>query len=430
MKNNIRIIQVGVVISIVSLLVALFLGVSDTPSNLVGPFTISTYQSATFSIFGSCFFAVIVAYVVYENERLKYIELTEKFLFNVCLNCKMLFVHIHEANGILEQQILSKQNKGIISLITTFETSFTKELDKIISLELYVFLQKDLFSLYSELIKQNYNLLQDVVFELRKIKILCDEWEIFENKQSMVQIYKRNSKILNAKKNDLENELKYKIIQLSWQVNHIIEQCGLAIPLIYYLTKKKDKLEKVIKILNEQSESYSQSYKTKQPELDTKLLSEHLLKLIHLLAEIEELLTNSNHPALLQVVFDRYSYLVALSKKYNELKCFCYEIDILFSHDEKMKFYLRKIDENMALFIEEFKTINSNLSVNFVNLEQFLSQNEITILNYGQPNNINKLNNFLVDHCNCSNLYDLCKKLIEIITNEDFKSRLNLYKQD
>lgn len=430
MKNNVRIIQVGVVISVVSFLIAVFLGLNDNPNKLIGYFTLSTYQSAAFSIFGSCFFAVLVAYVVYENERLKYIENTEKFLFNVCLYCKMLFFHMHKANGILEQQILSKENKSTISLISTFETSFINEMNKIVSLELYVFLHKNLFSLYSELIKQNYNLLQEFIFEIRKIKILCDEWKIRDNEQVIVQTHKRNSKILNVKKNDLEKDLQYKIVQFSWQVNHIIEQCGLAISLIYYLTKKEDKLKEVIKILNEQSENYSQSYKTKQPELDNKLLSEHLLKLIHLLAEIEALLTNSNHPALLQLVFNRYSYLVALSKKYNELKCFCYEIDILFSHDEKMKFHLRRLSENMALFIEEFKTICGNLSVNFVNLEQFLSKNEITILNYSKNDNINKLNNFLVEHCNCSNLYDLSQKVLEIINNEDFKSRLNLYKQD
>lgn len=430
MKNNIRIIQVGFVISVVSFLIAVFLGLSDNPNKLIGYFTLSTYQSAAFSIFGSCFFAVLVAYVVYENERLKYIENTEKFLFNVCLYCKMLFVHIHKANGILEQQILSKENKSIILLISNFETSFINEMNKIGSLELAVFSTKSIFILYNELVKQNYNILQNIIFEIREIKLLCDEWEILENEQVIVQNYKRNSKIINAKKNDLEKELQYKIVQLSWQVNHIIEQCGLAIPLIYYLTKKEDKLKEVIKILNEQSENYSQPYKTKQPELDNKLLSEQLLKLIHLLAEIEELLTNSNHPALLQLVFNRYSYFVALSEKYNELKCFSYEIDILFSHDEKMMFHLRKLSENMALLIEEFKTISNNLSVNFVNLEQFLSKNEITILNYSKADNINKLNNFLVEHCNCSNLYELSQKILEIINNEDFKSRLNLYKQD
>lgn len=182
MKNNIRIIQVGVVISVVSFLIAVFLGLNDNPNKLIGYFILSTYQSAAFSIFGSCFFAVLVAYVVYENERLKYIENTEKFLFNVCLYCKMLFFfHIHKANGILEQQILSKENKSTISLISTFETSFINEMNKIVSLELYVFLHKNLFSLYSELIKQNYNLLQEVIFEIRKIKILCDEWKIRDN---------------------------------------------------------------------------------------------------------------------------------------------------------------------------------------------------------------------------------------------------------
>ncbi len=430
MKINIKIIQYGSIISFVSFLFALLLGVYKDSTQLIGYFTISTYQNAAFSVFGSCFFAVITAFVAYENEKLKYIENTEKFLINVLLNCRMMFAHIHEANGILEQQILSKENKKAITLISTFETRFEAELNNLRLLELPFFSQKSVFGLYNILVTQDYDLLKEVIFEIKKIKILCTDWEIHNNEQTIVQACKKCSDLHEAKKRDLETELKEKIVRISWKVNHINEQCTLAIILIYYLTKRKDKLEKVLDIINKQAEGYCQSYKVSPPNLDNRLISDHLLKLIHLLAEIESLLTNSNHPVLIKLVFDRYAFLVALSEKYNELRCFRYEVDILFAHDEKMKFYLIKLIESMALYLEEFKSVIDNPVRNFTSLEQFLTQNNITFLNYSQAENAEKLNQFLIEHCNCSYLFNLCQKLLEIINNDDFRSRLNLYKQD
>lgn len=86
----------------------------------------ATLQNTAFDIFGSAALAAVSAGIIYGVDKEAYLNKSEQYLIQVCTKFKTAFVQLSEANKILENGILSKNEKatfpGVSTIVSFIET--------------------------------------------------------------------------------------------------------------------------------------------------------------------------------------------------------------------------------------------------------------------------------------------------------------------
>lgn len=129
MKVSIKTIKITSVISALSLVIALLMGAEYfKDASQIYLFGISwvTLQNTAFGIFGSAALAAVSAGIIYGVDKEAYLNKSEQYLIHVCTKSKTAFVQLTEANKILENGILSKNEKatftGVSTIVSFIET--------------------------------------------------------------------------------------------------------------------------------------------------------------------------------------------------------------------------------------------------------------------------------------------------------------------
>ena len=129
MKVSIKTIKITSVISALSLVIALLMGAEYfKDASQIYLFGISwvTLQNTAFGIFGSAALAAVSAGIIYGVDKEAYLNKSEQYLIHVCTKSKTAFVQLTEANKLLENGILSKNEKatftGVSTIVSFIET--------------------------------------------------------------------------------------------------------------------------------------------------------------------------------------------------------------------------------------------------------------------------------------------------------------------
>ena len=127
MKVSIKTIKITSVISAITLVIALLMGAEYFRDTLyIFGISWATLQNTAFGIFGSAALAAVSAGIIYGVDKEAYLNKSEQYLIQVCTKSKTAFVQLDEANKILENGILSKNEKatftGVSTIISFIET--------------------------------------------------------------------------------------------------------------------------------------------------------------------------------------------------------------------------------------------------------------------------------------------------------------------
>lgn len=129
MKVSIKTIKITSVISAISLVIALLMGAEyfkDTSQIYLFGISWVTLQNTAFGIFGSAALAAVSAGIIYGVDKEAYLNKSEQYLIHVYTKSKTAFVQLSEANKILENGILSKNEKatftGVSTIVSFIET--------------------------------------------------------------------------------------------------------------------------------------------------------------------------------------------------------------------------------------------------------------------------------------------------------------------
>ena len=129
MKVSIKTIKITSVISALSLVIALLMGAEYfKDASQIYLFGISwvTLQNTAFGIFGSAALAAVSAGIIYGVDKEAYLNKSEQYLIHVCTKSKTAFVQLTEANKILENGILSKNEKATFTGVSTIVATVYK----------------------------------------------------------------------------------------------------------------------------------------------------------------------------------------------------------------------------------------------------------------------------------------------------------------
>lgn len=122
MNASIKTIKITSIIFIISLIIVLFMGseyVGDTSEKYILGCTWATWQNITYGIFGSSALAALSAGIIYVVDKEIYLNKTKQYLKDVCEKSKIAFVQINEASKVLENKILSQNEKSTFTGIST-----------------------------------------------------------------------------------------------------------------------------------------------------------------------------------------------------------------------------------------------------------------------------------------------------------------------
>lgn len=223
MKVSITTIKITSIFSLIALVIALLMGSEYFKDNSeIYVFGISwfTLQNTAFGIFGSAALAAVSAGIIYGVDKEAYLKKTEQYLIDVCIKSKTAFVQISEASGILENQILSRNEKITFTGISTI-VSLLKDQQKIIQPAAMDFLCKHSQVVsYNALLCRCHESVEILIQQCSELKLKYEQWEINDaikkNAQSSTGL---NSSLLDEASSCSEKDLRLAVNQMSWQLS-------------------------------------------------------------------------------------------------------------------------------------------------------------------------------------------------------------------
>lgn len=264
MKVSIKTIKITSVISALSLVIALLMGAEYfKDASQIYLFGISwvTLQNTAFGIFGSAALAAVSAGIIYGVDKEAYLNKSEQYLIHVCTKSKTAFVQLTEANKILENGILSKNEKATFTGVSTIVSFIETQQEAIQPASMQFLFKRSQVASYNALLCRCHEVTQGLIQLSNKLQVKYGHWEINDAVKNAAQSSTGlDSPLLDEAKSCSEEDLRLTINQISWQLNNVIQYTTLAIHQLFYLQKKEDKLQSTFQLMDDQAQYYQKLY--------------------------------------------------------------------------------------------------------------------------------------------------------------------------
>lgn len=431
MKVSIKTIKITFIISVTSLIIALFMGseyFKDNSEIFVLGVSWLTLQNTAFGIFGSAALAAVSAGVIYGVDKEAYLKKTEQYLVDVCIKSKTAFVQLSEASRILENRILSKNEKTTFTGISTIVSFIEAQQQTIQPTAMdFLFKHSQVVS-YNALLCRCHESVQILIQQNNKLKVKYGQWEINDTVKRAAQSSSGlNSSLLDEASICSEEDLRLTINQMSWQLSNVIQYTTLAIHQLYYLQKREDKLQSLYQMTDDQAQYYQKTLEVEAPKVDEKTIAEHQITIVQQISTIEGVLCDSRNYVISMLSRDPYSYVNTLQELLKNMRACRYEAHVLYSSDKKLIFDIDTIVENLGILLEQIHTTISMLTYLRPEWSDYLQGNGIDVNTaYLFDSQIIKLTEtFLKEKTSYTKIHLLADEILEIIHSDEFKERLN-----
>lgn len=429
MKVSIKTIKITSVISAITLVIALLMGAEYFKDTLyIFGISWATLQNTAFGIFGSAALAAVSAGIIYGVDKEAYLNKSEQYLIQVCTKSKTAFVQLNEANKILENGILSKNEKATFTGVSTI-ISFIETQQQAIQPASTQFLFKySQVASYNALLCRCHEVAQGLIQLSNKLQVKYGQWEINDAMKNAAQSSTGlDSPLLEEARSCSEENLRLAINQISLQLNNVIQYTTLAIQQLFYLQKKEDKLQSVFQMIDDQAQYYQKTLEVQAPTVDKKTIAEHQIKIVQQISTIEGILCDSHSPAVTMMSQNPYAYVNALTDVLKNMRACRYEASVLYASDKKLIFDINTIVDNLSMLIEQsHTTITLAISLRPEWID-YLQRNEIDLNSayLFDPKLIELTEAFLKEKTPYGKTQLLADEILKIIRSDEFKNRLN-----
>ena len=360
MKVSIKTIKITSVISALSLVIALLMGAEYfKDASQIYLFGISwvTLQNTAFGIFGSAALAAVSAGIIYGVDKEAYLNKSEQYLIHVCTKSKTAFVQLTEANKILENGILSKNEKATFTGVSTIVSFIETQQEAIQPASMQFLFKRSQVASYNALLCRCHEVTQGLIQLNNKLQVKYGHWEINDAVKNAAQSSTGlDSPLLDEAKSCSEEDLRLTINQISWQLNNVIQYTTLAIHQLFYLQKKEDKLQSTFQLMDDQAQYYQKTLEVQAPTVDEKTIAEHQIKVVQQIASIEGILSDPHSPAITMMSQNPYAYVNVLTDALKNMRACRYEASVLYASDKKLIFDINTIVDDLGMLVEQIHT--------------------------------------------------------------------------
>ena len=429
MKVSIKTIKITSVISAITLVIALLMGAEYFKDTLyIFGISWATLQNTAFGIFGSAALAAVSAGIIYGVDKEAYLNKSEQYLFQVCTKSKTAFVQLNEANKILENGILSKNEKATFTGVSTIISFIETQQQAIRPASTQFLFKYSQVTSYNALLCRCHEVAQGLIQLSNKLQVKYGQWEINDAMKNAAQSSTGlDSPLLEEARSCSEENLRLAINQISLQLNNVIQYTTLAIQQLFYLQKKEDKLQSVFQMIDDQAQYYQKTLEVQAPTVDKKTIAAHQIKIVQQISTIEGILCDSHSPAVTMMSQNPYAYVNALTDVLKNMRACRYEASVLYASDKKLIFDINTIVDNLSMLIEQsHTTITLAISLRPEWID-YLQRNEIDLNSayLFDPKLIELTEAFLKEKTPYGKTQLLADEILKIIRSDEFKNRLN-----
>ena len=431
MKVSIKTIKITSVISALSLVIALLMGAEYfKDASQIYLFGISwvTLQNTAFGIFGSAALAAVSAGIIYGVDKEAYLNKSEQYLIHVCTKSKTAFVQLTEANKILENGILSKNEKATFTGVSTIVSFIETQQEAIQPASMQFLFKRSQVASYNALLCRCHEVTQGLIQLSNKLQVKYGHWEINDAVKNAAQSSTGlDSPLLDEAKSCSEEDLRLTINQISWQLNNVIQYTTLAIHQLFYLQKKEDKLQSTFQLMDDQAQYYQKTLEVQAPTVDKKTIAEHQIKVVQQVSNIEGILCDSHSPAITMMTQNPYAYVNTLTDVLKNMRACRYEVSVLYASDKKLVFDINTIVDDLGMLIEQLHTtvaLATSLRPEWID---HLQRNGIDVNSayLFDPKLIELTEAFLKEKTPYGKTQLLADEIFKIIRSDEFKNRLH-----
>lgn len=429
MKVSIKTIKITSVISAITLVIALLMGAEYFKDTLyIFGISWATLQNTAFGIFGSAALAAVSAGIIYGVDKEAYLNKSEQYLIQVCTKSKTAFVQLNEANKILENGILSKNEKATFTGVSTIISFIETQQQAIRPASTQFLFKYSQATSYNALLCRCHEVAQGLIQLSNKLQVKYGQWEINDAMKNAAQSSTGlDSPLLEEARSCSEENLRLAINQISLQLNNVIQYTTLAIQQLFYLQKKEDKLQSVFQMIDDQAQYYQKTLEVQAPTVDKKTIAAHQIKIVQQISTIEGILCDSHSPAVTMMSQNPYAYVNALTDVLKNMRACRYEASVLYASDKKLIFDINTIVDNLSMLIEQsHTTITLAISLRPEWID-YLQRNEIDLNSayLFDPKLIELTEAFLKEKTPYGKTQLLADEILKIIRSDEFKNRLN-----
>ena len=429
MKVSIKTIKITSVISAITLVIALLMGAEYFKDTLyIFGISWATLQNTAFGIFGSAALAAVSAGIIYGVDKEAYLNKSEQYLIQVCTKSKTAFVQLNEANKILENGILSKNEKATFTGVSTIVSFIETQQQAIQPASMQFLFKHSQVASYNALLCKCHEIAQGLIQLSNKLQVKYEEWEINDAvKNAARSSAGLDSPLLDEARSCSEEDLRLAINQTSWQLNNVIQYTTLAINQLFYLQKKEDELQSIFQMIDNQAQYYQKTLEVQAPTVDEKTIAEHQIKIVQQISTIEGILCDSHSLAITMMSQNPYAYVNALTDVLKNMRACRYEASVLYASDKKLIFDINTIVDNLSMLIEQsHTTITLAISLRPEWID-YLQRNEIDLNSayLFDPKLIELTEAFLKEKTPYGKTQLLADEILKIIRSDEFKNRLN-----
>ena len=429
MKVSIKTIKITSIISIISLVIALLMGAEYFKDTLyIFGISWATLQNTAFGIFGSAALAAVSAGTVYGVDKEAYLNKSEQYLIQVCTKSKTAFVQLSEANKILENGILSKNEKATFTGVSTIVSFIETQQQSIQPASMQFLFKYSQVASYNALLCRCHEVAQGLIQLSNKLQVKYGQWEINDAVKSAARSSTGlDSSLLDEARSCSEEDLRLAINQISWQLNNVIQYTTLAINQLFYLQKKEDKLQSIFQMTDDQAQYYQKTLEVQAPTVDDKTIAEHQIKIVQQISTIEGILSDSHSLAITMMSQNPYAYVSALTDVLKNMRACRYEASVLYASDKKLIFDINTIVDDLGMLVEQIHTTITLVPSLRSELIDYLHRNGMDV-NFAYPFDpklIELAEAFLKEKTPYGKTQLLADEILKIIRSDEFKNRLN-----
>ena len=431
MEIHIKTLKITLAIAVITLCLALLMGAEifkDASQSYLCGISWSTWQDILLGISGGAILTALTSWIVYYFQIENYLDNCEKYLVQVSVSAKSAFIQIQEASKVLENGILSDEEKPLFKSISDIIDHIGDEQNKIQPHSNSFLLKHSKLVSYNALLCGCYKSAQEVVAANYDLKIKHGNWGISDTTRSLKQLKTGSgSRLLDEAKKCAEEELRLTVNKLSWQINNVIIQTNFAIQQLYLLRKKQDQLQSICQWIDEQASYFQKNIDVKAPMIDKRTIAEHQIKIIENVSEIEGILSEPNGPAIAILGPNLLSYVNNLRDVLRRFRGSQLEVSILYAYDKKLNFDIRKIVELFDRVIEHLQaTISLTPSLSEEWVSCMASQGiDVNTVYKNDPKLVELTVEFLREKTPYGMMESSIDEILKIIRSDDFKGRLN-----
>lgn len=431
MKVSIKTIKITSIISAISLVVVLLMGseyFKDTSQIYLFGISWITLQNTAFGIFGSAALAAVSAGIIYSVDKEAYLNKSEQYLIHVCTKSKTAFVQLNEANKILENGILSKNEKATFTGVSTIVSFIETQQQAIQPASMQFLFKHSQVASYNALLCKCHEIAQGLIQLSNKLQVKYGEWEINDAvKNAARSSAGLDSPLLDEARSCSEEDLRLAINQISWQLNNVIQYTTLAINQLFYLQKKEDKLQSIFQMIDNQAQYYQKTLEVQAPTVDEKTIAEHQIKIVQQISTVEGILCDSHSLAITMMSQNPYAYVSALTDVLKNMRACRYEASVLYASDKKLIFDINTIVDDLGMLVEQIHTTIALATSLRPDLIDYLQRNGMDVNSAYpfDPKLIELAEAFLKEKTPYGKTQLLADEILKIIRSDEFKKRLN-----